>query len=223
MKPLSLAAGNLLTAAAVACFAAVAAPAGGEPIAFDSSWTTIRLPRLNSNEYEFSGKSLIIRSDNSVSIVAKFLPERLWRASNAQWQWAVYQSVPPTDLSRRGGDDRNIMIYFLFMPEQAIRSMKSITPRKLITDSDVKILSVAWGGRHLRGEVMDDPFADGRGKIIALRQSGIGIYDESFDISRSYAAAFGSAPGELVAVAVGSDSDDTNSAVLARVTGLELY
>lgn len=223
MKPPTRTARNLLTAATVACCAALAAPAGGEPIAFDSSWETVRFPRLDSNEYDFSGNSLIIRSDDSVSIVVKILPERHWGATTAHWEWAVDQSVPPTDLSRRGGDDRNIIIYFVFMPERAIRSMKTITPRKLIMDNDATILSVAWGGNHRRGEVMDNPFMDGRGKIIVLRQSGTGIFDESFDMAGSYAAAFGSAPERLVAVAVGSDSDDTGSAVRARITGLELH
>ncbi len=223
MNPLSRTAGNLLTAAAVGCFAALAPPAGGEPIAFDNSWKTVRFPRLDSNEYDFSGNSLIIRSDESVSIVVKILPERLWEATAASWEWAVDQSVPPTDLSRRGGDDRNIIIYFLFMPERTIRSMSAIAPRKLILNDDAKILSVAWGGNHRRGEVMDNPFAKGRSKIIVLRQSGTGMFDESIDIAGSYAAAFGSAPEKLVAVAVGSDSDDTGSAVRARVSGLELY
>ena len=222
MKPRTRAAANILAAASVAWFTALAAPAGGEPIAFDGSWEPFGFPHLADNEFELSGDSLNIRSDDSVSFVFKLLPRRLWKAKTARWKWTVDQSVPPTDLSQRGGDDRNIMIYFLFMPEQTIRSMNAVTPRRVLMNQDSKILSVAWGGDHPRGAVIDNPFADGRGKIIALRRSGAGAYYETFRIDRGYSAAFGGAPEMLVAVAVGSDSDDTDSAVRARITGLKM-
>ena len=222
MKPLCRTAFPILTAAAVACIAALAAPAGGEPISFDSSWVPVRFPHLSENEFELGGDRLDIRSDDSVSFVVKILPERLWRAKTARWKWAVDLSVPPTDLSQRGGDDRNITIIFLFMPEQVIRSMKTAAPRKLLMNKATKIISVVWGGVHPRGAVIDDPFAEGRGKIIALRPGGTGSHAESFHIASGHAAVFGSTAGALVAIAVGSDSDDTDSKVRASVTGLRL-
>jgi len=91
------------------------APAG--PISFGGTWNEQRLQIFNSNTYSFNGSSMNIASDGGVSLAWTRTARGDWGARAASWNWGVSQSVPPTDLGRKGGDDRNISIYFVFLPE----------------------------------------------------------------------------------------------------------
>jgi len=55
-----------------------------------------------------------------------------------------------------------------------------------------------------------------------LRPAGTGAHRENVDLAADYRRAFGGVPGALVGLAVSADSDDTNSRIRARVSGLVL-
>jgi hypothetical protein len=105
-----------------ALFAAVSATAlisfGSSALAASVSlsegWKNQRLSLFSKNDYDF-GQSLGIASDGAVSIAWRKLPRSFWEAERASWNWSVSQSVPATDLSVKGGDDRNISIYFCLL------------------------------------------------------------------------------------------------------------
>lgn len=198
--------------------AATAATAG--PISFGGSWNEQRLQLFNSNDYSFNGGSLGIASDGAVSLAWTRTSRSDWDARSASWSWAVDQSVPATDLRRKGGDDRNISIYFVFLPEADAQQMEGANIRQLNGNPNVRILQYAWGGNHSRGAVLDSPYAPGQGATVALRQAGTGNASESVDLERDFATAFGGAPGALVGIAVSADSDDTSSRIRASVSNL---
>lgn len=199
-------------------FAATAATAG--PIAFGGSWNEQRLQLFNSNDYSFNGSSLGIASDGAVSLAWTRTSRSNWDARSASWSWAVDQSVPATDLRRKGGDDRNISVYFVFLPEADAARMEGANIRQLNGNPNVRILQYAWGGNHSRGVVLESPYAPGQGATVALRQAGTGSASESVDLARDFAAAFGGSPGALVGIAVSADSDDTSSRIRASVSNL---
>lgn len=196
-------------------------PVTAGPVSFASGWAEQRLSLFSSNDYSF-GSSLGIVSEGSVSIAWTRLPRREWGATAAAWNWSVDQSVPATDLRRKGGDDRNISIYFVFLPESVAAANEGANIRRLLGNSDVRVLQYAWGGNHARGAIMASPYQPGQGVTVALRQAGTGRYSENVNLARDYAAAFGGAPGALVGLAVSGDSDDTNSVIRAAVNGLTL-
>lgn len=210
---------RILSAVLPLTFAASLATAG--QVSFSSGWNHQRLQLFNSNEYSFGG-ALGIASDGAVSLAWKPLPRSEWGARAASWSWSVTQSVPATDLRQKGGDDRNISIYFVFLPEVEANRLEGAGIGRLQRNSEVRILQYAWGGNHGRGAILPSPYAPGQGVTVALRQAGTGQHSESVDLARDYAAAFGGSPGALVGVAVSADSDDTDSMIRAQISGLTL-
>lgn len=192
------------------------------PVSFGNGWSEQRLKLFSSNEYSF-GSNIGIRSDGSVSLAWTRLPRSEWGARAAAWDWTVEQSVPPTDLSRKGGDDRNISLYFVFLPEDQAEQSAGAGIRSLLGNEQVRVLQYVWGGNHARGQVIASPYGPtGQGATVALRQASTGAYREDVDLARDYATAFGGAPGALVGLAVSADSDDTNSNIRAALGGLVL-
>jgi hypothetical protein len=192
------------------------------PVSFASGWQEQRLSLFSSNDYSF-GKNLGLFSDGSVSIAWTRVGQGDWAISGASWNWSVEQSVPATDLSNKGGDDRNISLYFVFVPESMAPSLKGANIRNLLGNKDVRIIQYAWGGNAKRGQVIPSPYGPrGQGVTIVLRQAGTGANSEKVDLAADYARAFGGTKGALVGLAVSGDSDDTRSVIRAAIGNLAL-
>ncbi|MEJ8560088.1 DUF3047 domain-containing protein [Yoonia sp. GPGPB17] len=211
---------RILLSAALALATTVSASAG--PISFSNGWQEQRLSLFSSNDYTF-GQNLGLVSNGSVSIAWSRVGRESWGSSGATWNWTVEQSVPATDLSRKGGDDRNISLYFVFVPESIAPSLEGANIRSLLGNDDVRIMQYAWGGTHARGQVIQSPYGpQGQGVTIALRQAGTGSFSESVDLAADYARAFGGEKGALVGLAVSGDSDDTDTMIRAAIGNLSL-
>jgi hypothetical protein len=204
--------------------AATLAPAAfAEAVPFDKSWSTQRFSLFSSNKYGFQGNSLSIASNGSVSLAYARVKQPLWGAKAAKWSWAVDRSVPATDLAKKGGDDRNASLYFVFLPEaeaQALGPKADI--RKLLTAESARVLVYVWGDNKARGAVLSSPYLGNRGKTILLRAAGTGKFSESVNLAADYKRAFGGQAGALVGLAVSADSDDTKSSIQASISGLTL-
>ncbi len=211
---------RLLLSTVLALTTAISASAG--PVSFANGWQEQRLSLFSSNDYNF-GQNLGLVSEGSVSIAWTRVDRANWDKSGAAWSWTVDQSVPATDLSRKGGDDRNISLYFVFVPENLAPGLEGANIRSLLGNDDVRIMQYAWGGNHSRGQVIPSPYGpQGQGVTIALRQAGTGSFSESVDLAADYARAFGNEKGALVGLAVSGDSDDTDSVIRAAIGNLSL-
>lgn len=216
---------SILAMFCVTLFVVAAALTGtavqSEPLRFTPDWREQGFPRLSANRYSPEGNRLEIVSEQAVSVLYSALPESRWSAREARWNWAVDQSVPPTDLRRKGGDDRNISIYFVFMDEaSARRAGPNPRLRSLLGNRNARMLVYVWGGDHARGDVLDSPYLEQRGKTLILRGAGTGAYGEAVDLAADYARVFGGAPDALVGIAVSADSDDTASVIRARISDM---
>jgi hypothetical protein len=197
-----------------------ATPLIADPVSFASGWQEQRLSLFSSNDYMF-GRTLGMVSDGAVSIAWTRLPQAEWSARSASWSWTVEQSVPPTDLSRKGGDDRNLSVYFIFVPENVASDVMARGIRGLRGRDDVRIIQYAWGGNHAPKTVIPSPYGSG-GVTIPLRAASTGSYSEKVDLSADYARAFQGTPGALIGMAVSGDSDDTNSVIRATLGNMVL-
>lgn len=151
------------------------------------------------------------------------MPDAARAARTAGWYWAVTESVSPTDLNRRGGDDRNISVYFVFMDHAAAaRLSPQASPQRLLSSRSARTLIYVWGGNHPQGAVLASPYLRGRGFTIALRPAGTGEGRSEVDLARNHARAFGTPAEVLVGLAVSADSDDTNSRLRASLSHLTL-
>ncbi len=210
-----------LLAAAILGLAATASQAETD-VPF-RSWTNQRLGLFASgNSYSQEGNRLTVRSEDAVSLLWKELPKPAWTARNARWSWEVLESVPPTALDRKGGDDRNLSLYFVFLPEAVAEQMQGRTITKLLNEESVRVLMYVWGGNHRSGEILSSPYLGARGKTIAMRPAGTGEARVAVDLASDFSTAFGAAPGALVGLAISSDTDDTDSQVNAVISDLVL-
>jgi hypothetical protein len=197
-------------------------PAMAGPVSFAQGWAEQRLQLFSSNEYTF-GERLGITSDNAVSLAWARVPQAEWNAEGASWDWAVTQSVPATDLAQKGGDDRNISLYFVFVPAEEAPRLEGANIRDLLGNENVRVLQYVWGGDAARGAVIPSPYGPpGQGAMVVLRPAGTGAHAEQIDLAADYSRAFGDTRGALVGLAVSADSDDTDSAIRAEISGLVL-
>jgi len=211
---------RILISAALALATATTAMAG--PVSFSSGWKEQKLSLFSSNDYSF-GNTLSMTSNGSVSIAWTRVSQGDWGADGASWNWSVSQSVPATDLSRKGGDDRNISVYFVFVPASVAPSLQGAGIRSLLGRDDVRVMQYAWGGNNAKGAPIASPYGKrGTGVTIPLRNAGTGSASESVNLARDYARAFGGEKGALIGLAVSGDSDDTNSVIQATVSNLNL-
>ena len=95
----------------------VASAAAASSISFDGNWKHQKFSLFSGNSYAPKGAALDVTSDGSVSLYYRAVPDALWASSGASWSWEVSHSVPATDLTRKGGDDRNLAMYFVFLPQ----------------------------------------------------------------------------------------------------------
>ena len=70
------------------------------------------------------------------------------------------------------------------------------------------------------GASLASPYLGARGKTVVLRGAGTGAHNENVDFAADYKRAFGGAPEALVGFAVSADSDDTDSTIVAKMSGL---
>lgn len=191
-------------------------------VRFDKGWSEQKFGLFASNDYRAGGNGLAVASDGTVSLLWTRLPESLWSARQATWGWTVEESVPPTDLRRKGGDDRNLALYFVFLPEADAQAAGNSNIRRLLEAENARVLVYVWGGPDGQPRLQDSPYLGPRGRTVALRPAGTGSARENVDLADDYRAAFGDAPTALVGLAVSADSDDTSTRVRAGISGLEL-
>ena len=198
------------------------AVAGAQQVHFGDGWREQRFSLFSGNEFSLQGDTLAVRSERTVSLLWTRLPESMWGKRQARWDWAVDRSVPPTDLTRKGGDDRNLSLYFLFLPEQVAREGRNRGVKALLDNPDVRVLMYVWGGDHAQGQILPTPYLGARGRTVIRRGAGTGSGAERVDLARDFQRAFGGRPDQLVGIAVSSDSDDTGTEVVARISRLRI-
>ena len=209
--------------AALACLL-LAAPtsATSQQILFGDGWKEQRFSMFSSNRFSLNGDTLEVQSDDTVSLMWASLPQSMWNKRRANWDWTVERSVPATNLTKKGGDDRNLSLYFVFLPENASQDARNKGVMALMDNPDVRVLMYVWGGAHTLGQMLPSPILGARGRSIIRQAAGTGSAEETVDLAQDHRRAFGEEPQNLVGIAVSSDSDDTGSQVFARISRLEI-
>lgn len=191
-------------------------------------WRALGFSGKAANSYRLVDGAVEVASDSSVSLLFRDVAPDLARTPCLGWRWRVERSMPPTDLTRKGGDDRPVALYvtFPYEPEEAslAERMKRVVV-ELVQGSDApgRVLIYVWGGTMPRGAVLRSPYLGDAGALI-VRQPGdapLGHWrEETVDLAADYARVFRRPPRPPSQVAIGADSDDTRSASLARVADI---
>jgi hypothetical protein len=201
--------------------ALAASPVFAMPVPFDGAWKEQGFLRLFTNDYRLRGNQLDVFSDGTVSVIWRQLDASMGDADSASWKWAVDRGVGPTDLTRKGGDDRNLAIYFVFVDAATARELSRPSAARLLRNSSTRALVYVWGGAHPRGAILPSPYSDGL-RTMVLREPGTGSFAERVDLHADFRRAFGTAPGVLVGVAITADSDDTDGEIRAAISDLRI-
>lgn len=197
--------------------------AHAETIAFDKSWKKQGFFNFFSNKYDLRGSKLGVSSDGTVSLIYRAAPETVQSAKKAAWNWAVSQTVPTTNLLKKGGDDRNLALYFVFADQATAKALKGKSAARLLSNKNVKAISYIWGGDLPKGKVFDSPYSPSSLKIISKRGAMTGSFGEEVNLAADYKRAYGVEPDVLLGLAITADSDDTDSMIQAEISNLKLF
>ena len=169
-----------------------------------------------------SASGLSIDANQGVSVLWRNLPRDFANVTNASWNWRVSEGVPATDLSRKGTDDRNIALYFLFGDDDSALDNPPRSLRAAVGKG--RALVYVWGGDKAAGSIVKSPYMRGRGQLVIRRPASTANnwVRETADLRADFRRAFGREPGPLIGVAISSDSDDTGARVRAGVSDLTL-
>jgi len=205
----------------------ISGSAHGEALTFGpdlaaSGWSVVTFPGVAPANFKASGASAIeVTADAAAGLLWRAVKVQELSITKAHWSWQVEEGVLPTDLTRRGKDDRALAVYFIFGPS-ADRAKGAMA---LLSSRSVRTLVYVFGGDKPRGSILPSPHMGERGKFIILRPADAPQrqwLNESVDLVSDHVRAFGQKPSLLLAVAISSDSDDTRGLNRIRLRDLRM-
>ena len=187
-----------------------------------AGWKAVSFPGRSPATFTARGKDAVrVETAGGAGLLWRPAPASVARAERAKWRWRKARGVGPTDLSRKGGDDRVLAVYFAFADRRDKRAGTDL--QALLRSGRGDILMYVWGGAAKAGTIHKLPYFKGRGRSIVKRPADAAAgqwFSEDAAIAADFKRAFGKAPGRLVAIAVSSDADDTGGHNLAALADL---
>lgn len=187
-----------------------------------SRWSIVSFPFKRSITTTIvNTTTLEVVADRAAGMLWHALPQIPAMAGKAEWSWRAEEGVGPTDLTRKGADDRLMAIYFVFgQPSDKDKDVMSV-----LNSTSVSALVYVFGGSGTKGTVLPSPHMGARGKFIILQPATAERrrwLDEQVDLEADFQRAFGRAPPSLLGIAISSDSDDTGGTNKVRVRGIRI-
>jgi hypothetical protein len=170
-----------------------------------------------------------IRAAGQGSFVARTLQGP---AGCLAWRWRVDAGPPPTDLTRRGGDDRaiSLSIGFAGFGPQAGWALRTQHAVAQASAGQVTLprsaLSYVWGGtgREGNGQFFQSPWTTGITKLRVMRPADAprGQWvEERVDLGADWRAAFGGQEvPPMIELVISTDVEDTGARVDAQVENI---
>ncbi|MDJ0950871.1 MAG: DUF3047 domain-containing protein [Alphaproteobacteria bacterium] len=187
----------------------------------DARWAPARFRRAADGSIEAT-------TDNSTALIWKKIGEPDANRAILSWEWRVDETMAPTDITVKGGDDRPLALHVWFMepPErqtifQALRAQLLEAIFGLPVHG--RVMTYVWGGLGARGDAQHNPHIGADSWMIVLRpgRAPTGQWlAERRDLVADYQAAFGEPPPERGIIAIAADSEDTRSRSRAFVRNI---
>lgn len=216
---------KLLLAAALAASMTAAA---GNDIAFGDDlhaegWRDLTFRNYAATQYRAEDGGLAVVAEKSSSMLYRPLAGEGLSPFRARWAWRLDDGVGATDLTRKGGDDSALALYFIFADEKFAAKLAAKKPsmRRMLGARSTTTLVYVFGGA--KAGPFKSPYVAGRSWSMVLRPAMSARevwFEESIDLAADHARAFGRAPERLIAVAISSDSDDTGGRNVAFLRDL---
>ena len=72
-----------------------------------SGWQSVRSPWRRGARFSAHGKdALVVETAGGFGLLWHAVPRQVAKAEQARWRWRKQEGVGPTDLTKKGGDDR---------------------------------------------------------------------------------------------------------------------
>lgn len=191
-------------------------------------WREVTFDGKMPNRFAQDEAGIVVESEGSVSLLQRPVEVDLAMTPRLTWRWRATSSVPPTDLTVKGEDDRALALYvaFPFVPEEASvmeRMKRAVVETVAGEEAPGRVLMYVWGGDGERGDRVRSPHLGASGMMTILRPASVsaeGWFEESVDLADDYRMIFGSEPPDPLYVAIGADTDDTETKVEGVVADL---
>jgi hypothetical protein len=173
--------------------------------------------------------AIVVRAEAAASMLAVRVRVDPATRPCLSWRWRLDETtLPATDLARRGGDDRNLIVAVGFAHDPARRSLGQRLRHDLARlragrEIPGRVIFYVWGGAHAAGSWLDSPYMEGAGviRVVEPAPGPLGTWRAvRVDVAADYQARFGEPPPEMVELAIGADSDDTASRTSGRIADL---
>jgi Protein of unknown function (DUF3047) len=221
----------LASAAAASMFGACTTPPIATPGAED--WHDVPLPGKRRTAYQWeltpAGRELVARADNSASMYRKRVARPAQTLRDVEFSWMVQTLPEGGDVTDANACDAAARVLFAFGGDHArlsARNQLSFELARTLTGEAPPFATLAyvWDTVAPVGRVVTHPRSDRVRKIVV--ESGPGGLRQWKRYRRSlnadYALAFGEAPGPLLAMAVMTDGDNTQSQLTTRYRDISL-
>ena len=151
----------------------LAGPAGSaaSPMKADlerAGWKIFALPETAATQ--FSGRAdgtIDLAGEDSFAMLYRTLSDADRDRPFLTWRWRVDRTIPPTDLSRKGRDDRPLALHLWFPedPKQIglLKKLGHMIAWVLDVPVPGKVLTYVWGGVGRRGDRMINPHLEDDG------------------------------------------------------------
>lgn len=197
-----------------------------------AGWRPMVFRGRQATRFESAGAATI-RVDGSGSSSMLSTPLRIDPAEYRclTWRWIVDEStLPPTDLGKRGGDDRHLIVSlgFAYDPARASlgeRMRYTLARQQAGREIPARVLFYVWGGAHPRDAWLASPYMDGAGFIKVVEPAPgprARWVDVAVDFAADFEARFGMAPPPVVELALGGDTDDTGTRTQGRIADIRV-
>ena len=216
----------------VLVLATTAVQAEIEPVLEEQGWDEIVFDNKTANQFtalDGSENAIGIVSDNAVSVAFLNVDVDIEKQPILSWQWLSQDPDPDTDTTKKGDDDRTLAIYVAFPWQSEHAGFSEKVQRPFVQllkgeDTPGRVLTYIWGGGASKGESFPNPYTKGYGQMIIVQGPGSPLdtwHRESVDVAQDFIDAFGFPPANPVYIAVGSDTDDTQTRIRAAIRDLQ--
>ena len=132
------------------------------------------------------------------------------------WRWKVNRFIERTDVTAKSGDDYAVRLYVSFdydLNRLPAREKTRINLFYMIKGfyPPLASLNYIWAGRAAIGSIVPSPYTDRVRMVVLKNQLSRAEYwhVEERNILEDYRKAFGDEPGDVISIAVMTDTDNT--------------
>lgn len=188
-------------------------------------WSTFDFPQKKGTSYkvvDVGGNGVLkAESEHGASALYMKFGADAGEFPVVSWKWKV-EGVLSGDERSKDGDDYAARLYVIFEyePEKATsydKLRQALAKSLLSLEPTGNIIAYVWAGGLGKGEVIESPFTTSM-KIMAV-ESGPGLVGgwvaEERNVLEDYKSLFGEEPPPIAGIAVMTDTDNTNSRVVA--------